>query len=116
MIRVYCAGPMSSPDPIKFMDNLRRGTRVSTELLLNGFAVFSPFIDIALFMQLREGESIPIETIQQHSLKWLEVSDVVLVLDGWESSKGTLRELARANELNIPIYHSINDLLVRDLC
>lgn len=101
---------MSSPDPIKFLDNLRKGMRVSTEVLLSGFAVFSPFIDYSLFFQLRDGEAIPIEMIQSQSLAWLEVSDAILLVPGWENSRGTLKELARATELGIPVFYSLESL------
>jgi len=109
--RIYCAGAMSDPNPIKFLDNLRKGMRISTQLLLEGFAVFSPFIDYSLFFQLREGESIPIEMIQAQSLAWMEVSDAILLVEGWENSRGAQKELERAYSLGIPVFHSLEDLI-----
>ena len=110
MKRIYVAGAMTSPDSIQFLDNLRRGMRVSTEVLLAGYAVFSPFIDYSLFFQCREGECIPIHTIQGNSLAWLDVSDALLLVPGWESSKGTKKEIERAGELGIPVFYSIHEL------
>ena len=110
MIRVYVAGSMSSPNPIQFLENLRRGMRVSTEVLLAGYAVFSPFIDYSLFFQLRDGECIPIDVIQGNSLAWLEVSDACLLVHGWENSKGTIKEIAHADGLGIPVYYSLEGL------
>ena len=110
MMRVYVAGAMSSPDPIQFLENLRRGMRVSTECLLAGYSVFSPFIDYSFFFQLRDGEKIPIDVIQNQSMAWLEVSDCVLLVPGWENSRGTAKELARAHELYIPVYYSLDEL------
>jgi hypothetical protein len=43
-------------------------------------------------------------------MAWLDVSDAVLLLDGWERSKGTLVEIDRAKELDIPIFNNINGL------
>jgi hypothetical protein len=110
MKRIYVAGAMSSSNPIQFLENLRKGMRVSTEVLLSGFSVFSPFIDFSLFFQCREGECIPVETIQANSMAWLEVSDAILLVPGWECSKGTLKELDRAILLGIPVYHSIEEM------
>jgi len=108
--RVYIAGPMSSADPIRFLENLRRGMRLSTECLLSGYAVFSPFIDYSLFFQLRDGEKISVDAIQKNSMAWLEASDAVLLCDCWQESRGTQAELFRARELNIPVFTSLDYL------
>ena len=110
MKRVYVAGAMSSSNPITFLDNLRKGMRLSTECLLAGYAVFSPFIDYSLFFQLRDGEYIPLDVIQGNSMAWVEVSDCLLVAEGWESSKGTEKEIANAIRLGIPVYFSLDNL------
>lgn len=49
-------------------------------------------------------ESIPLSAFYQMCIEWLKVSDVMLVLPNWETSKGTLKELELAGALNIPIY------------
>lgn len=114
MRRVYVAGKMSSDNPIQFLENLRRGMRVSTECLLAGYAVFSPFIDFSLFFQCRDGEKISDKVIKASSMKWLEVSDQILLVPGWEGSKGALDEINRANELKLPIYYSLYEMLFAD--
>jgi len=108
--RIYVMGKMSDSNPLQFLENLRRGMRMSTECLLAGYSIFSPFIDYSLFFQLRDGESIPIDVIQGNSMAWMEVSDACLLIPGWESSKGTLKELDRAYMLGIPVYHSLEHL------
>ncbi len=110
MKRVYVMGKMSSSNPIEFLENLRKGMRLSTEVLLAGYAVFSPFIDFQLFFQLRDGERIPVEVIKASSMKWLEVSHAGLLVPGWKGSKGTEDELRRADELSIPVFHTLEDL------
>ena len=110
MIRVYVAGAISSSNPIQFLDNIRKGARLSAQALLAGYAVFSPFIDFQLFLALNGEEKIDIETIQNQSLAWLKVSDAVLVVPGWENSKGTEKELAIARGLGIPIYFTLEGL------
>jgi len=109
--RIYVAGSMSNPNPLKFLENLRRGIRVSAELVLLNYHPFSPFIDFQFFLALRNDEKITIEMIQAYSMAWLKVSEAVLVLPGWESSKGTVAEVARAQELGIPVYYSMEELI-----
>ena len=61
---------------------------------------------------LREKESITIEDYYQYSIAWLEVSDAILVVPGSEESKGTQKEIDRANELKIPVFYTIRDLVI----
>ena len=110
MKRVYVMGAMSSPNPLQFLENLRRGMRLSTEVLMAGYAVFSPFIDFSLFFQLHDGEKIPVELIKASSMKWLEVSDAGILVPGWEDSPGTHDELNRTDKLSIPVFHSLEEL------
>ena len=64
MKRVYIAGPYSSDNIIGGLENIRRGRRMAAKLLQHGIAVFCPWLDSELFMQLREGETITLEQIQ----------------------------------------------------
>jgi nucleoside 2-deoxyribosyltransferase len=115
--RVYIAGAMSSTHPLVFLENLRKGMRLSTEAILAGYSVFSPFIDFQLFFQLRDGESIPVSAIKESSLDWMEVADAVLLVPGWEESEGTKAELNLASELGIPVFDSLEDMsAARDRC
>lgn len=110
MKRIYIAGPYSAPNIIQGLENIRAGQRMATKLLLHGFAVFAPWLDHQLFLQLREGETISLETIQEHSMAWLRVADAVLVLKGFEASKGTLAEMRVAYELEKPVFFNVMDL------
>lgn len=111
-MRVYVAGAMSSTDPLKFLDNLRKGMRVSAQILLSGHSVFSPFIDYSLFFALSDGERISAECIKESNLDWLFVSDCMVLVPGWEDSVGTKAELLFAEENNIPVYSSIEEFQV----
>lgn len=104
MIKVYIAGPYSSDNVLGVLENVRAGMRMATKLLQHGFAVFCPWTDHQLFLQLREGEGISIDTIQAHSMEWLKVSDAVLVLKGFEASRGTLEEMRTAYALEKPVF------------
>jgi len=111
MKRIYLAGTMSDPNCLQFLENLRKGIRVSAELVLLGYHPFSPFIDFQFFLALRHDEKITLDMIQAYSMSWLEVSQAVLVLPDYEFSKGTIAEIKRAEELGIPIYYSMEELV-----
>jgi len=114
MKRIYIAGPYSADNIIGVLDNIRSGTRVSTLVMMAGYAVFVPWLDFQLAFYVREGEEITKEMYQKNSLAWLETAHAVLVIEGWEKSLGTKREMDRARELGIPIYYSIEELIRND--
>lgn len=111
---VYVAGAISAPSAGKFLNNLRKGIQLSKDVFLLGYAPFCPFIDFHynLVMDDREIASIKTEDFYEYSIAWLEKTDAVLVVSGWETSKGTKLEIDRAAELHIPIFYSIDKLLI----
>ena len=110
--RIYIAGAYSADNVLNVLNNIRKGIRASTELLLAGFAPFCPFLDYQFQLMLRENETLTVEDYYQYSIAWLEVSDAVLVLPDYKNSKGTLAEIKKAKELNIPVYYNFKDLLI----
>jgi len=110
MKRVYVAGAYSADNVLAVLDNMRRGIRLGTECLLVDFALFVPWLDHHLLLILREGESLSVEDFYRYTLKWLEVADAVLVVPGYENSKCTLAEIARAEELDIPVFYHFDGL------
>ena len=111
---LYVAGaitPYDSEHPVLgFLSNLRRGQRMGKDLLLKGFAPFCPFLDFLYFLQLEDGENITVKQIKDLSMVWLEKCDAVLVLPRYRKSEGTKAEIARAKELSIPVFYSVEDL------
>jgi len=110
-IRVYVAGSYTDPDTVKVWANQRVGMRMAVEVMLSGFVPFCPFIDYHFFLMLREHELLTVEMMYDYSLSWLEASDCVLVIRGWENSKGTKAEIKRAEELGMPVFYSLTDLI-----
>ena len=112
---VYTAGaitPYPTEHPVLgFLANLRRGQRMAKDLFLKGYAPFCPFLDFIYFLHLEDGETITEKQIKELSMVWLERCDAVLVLPRYRKSAGTKAEIARAKELNIPVFYSVEDLL-----
>jgi nucleoside 2-deoxyribosyltransferase len=107
MYKIYVAGSYSSDNVLGVLTNIRKGLRKSTEILLKGYAVFSPWCDYSLNLQLREDEQLTVEQLQEHSMAWLGSADAVFVLPNSENSKGTQNEIARAMTLEIPVFTTI---------
>jgi len=106
--RVYIAGAYSANDVITVLNNIHRGIKASVEVLKAGYAPFCPWLDYQF--QFFDN-TLTVEDYYRYSMAWLEVSDIVLVLSHSEHSKGTQIEIKRAKELNIPIVHSLEELL-----
>ena len=110
MKRVYVAGAFSADNVLTVLDNMRRGMRLGTEVLLAGYAPFVPWFDYHFQLMLKEGESLKVQDFYDYSMAWLEASDCVLLVPGYENSKGTNAEIKRANKLGIPVYYNLLDL------
>ena len=100
---LYVAGPYSNPSVVEVFNNMNRGMRKATEKFLEGWAPFCPWNDYHYTLMLRGEEKLTVEDYYEYSLAWLRKSDAVYVLKGWETSKGTIKEIEVARSLNIPI-------------
>lgn len=107
MLRVYIAGAYNSHDVKGVLDNMRKGLRLSIQVLKSGFAPFSPWLDYTFGIM----EDISVEEFKAYSMEWLMVSEAVLLVPGWEESEGTKAEIAEAKRLGIPIFESFISLL-----
>lgn len=102
-LRVYVAGPYSADNVLDVLRNIGRGQQVCADLFASGYAPFCPWHDKS-YITDRPDDPYTVQDFYDFSMAWLDVSDVVLLVPGWESSKGTLREIERAKELGIPIF------------
>jgi hypothetical protein len=82
------------------------------DLLINhDIAPFCPALDLQYFINLRGEEQITMDLIKKQSMAWLERSDAILVVPGYEESTGTIDEIKRAKELEIPVFFKDEDLI-----
>ena len=110
MKRVYVAGPYSADNFIDCLENMRKGMRAGVEVFLAGYSPWVPWHDFHHQLMFRDGESLSVNDYYEMSMAWLVVSDAMLVLPGWQESKGTMAEIAKAVELCIPIFFSLDKL------
>jgi hypothetical protein len=105
MRKVYVAGCYSANSVIEVLQNIGKGEKAAAMLFRMGFYPFCPWHD-ASYVKDSPNHDFDVKQFQEHSMAWLEVSDSVFVLKGYEKSKGTLKEIERANELGIPVHYS----------
>jgi len=110
MLRVYVAGPYSANNVIDVLKNIGRGQDMCAELFSLGFAPFCPWHDKS-YVSDRYDDDFTVQQFYDYSIAWLKVSDAVLLIGNWKSSKGTLAEIEVAKIRNMPIFESLAALI-----
>jgi len=113
MKRIYVAGPYSADNVMDVLRNIRNGIDMSYEVFVRGYAPFCPWLDYQYVLMDLDGE-LTLDDFYNYSIAWLAVSDGILVLEGWETSKGTLAEIEYAKLHHIPIFYDIYDICLND--
>ena len=101
---VYLGGPISLGGtllPSQIEANLLRFYEVETKLQRLGLAVFNP---ARLPKHNRQGERSSQEDYLEQCVWMVMQSDGVVVLDGWEESAGTTREVLIAQSTGKPVF------------
>jgi hypothetical protein len=106
MPRVYIAGKLNGK-AIDYIRNLHRMIVWAEQVRKLGLSCFVPGLDLLL------GLVSDYETYDDYfnpSQSWLDVSDAVFLVPGWETSPGVKHEIERANYNGIPIFDSLDKL------
>jgi len=110
MKKVYVAGAYSADNVLDVLKNIGRGQYYSAEIFMMGHAPFSPWLDKEYVIRNWDKE-FTVEMFYNYSMTWLECSDIMFVVPGWEKSRGTKAEIAIAKKLGIPIiYEDLEEL------
>ena len=109
MKRIYIAGAFSADNVLDVLKNIGRGERKAAELFSLGFAPFCPWHDKDFIIKNPDFD-FTIDMFYEYSIAWLEVSDCLLLVPGWERSKGVAAELKRAGELGMPIFTNVREI------
>lgn len=110
MKRIYIAGKLNA-DACGYVQNIHRMVVWAEKVRRAGFAVFVPGIDFLNGVILGDWAYLD---YFENSQPWLDASDAVFLVPGWETSEGVKREIARADAQGIPVYFNL-DALIRDL-
>ena len=111
MKRVYVAGAMSADNILEMLQNIHDGIKLGSELLKNGYAPFVPHFDVLFKIQNGANFQVPIQYYYDYTMEWLKASDIVVVCPNYKNSVGTKAEIKKAEEMGIPVYYSLEELL-----
>lgn len=104
--RVYVAGKLNA-DASGYTNNVHNMILEAEKIRLAGFAVFVPGLD---FLQGVVIGNWKYEDYFANSQAWLDASDAMFLIPGWESSEGTKKEIERAKRKGIPVCKSVEEL------
>lgn len=106
MKRIYVAGKLSDGH-IEYVKHLHRMLIWAEKIRKLGFAVFIPGLDFLSGVVIGD---LNYSDYFNGSQPWLDVSDAVFLVPGWESSEGTKKEIERATKQGIPLYRELETL------
>jgi len=118
MRRIFISGPITprgrrgdcgGHPAVEYIFNIKDMILAANQLARKGWAPFCPGVDFLNFLLSAPDEQL-LERIWGIDLAWLEVSDAILMLPGWERSEGSRMEYSRAVELRMPIYLSVDSV------
>ena len=98
MRKVYIAGPFRGPTPWVVEENIRRAERLALAVAVEGDCPVCPHTMWRYF-----DKALPDEFWLEAALLMMGDCEEVRVVDGWEKSQGTTRELELARAAGIPV-------------
>ncbi len=123
MIVVYVAGPLTtgacrpggSFNSWIFEQNVRRAEELAIQLTLAGFAA----ICVHSMARYAFGH-IPETLAMEADFEIIRRCDALVLVEGWQVSKGTLAELQHARQLHMPVFGEKSEYIgiarVREIC
>lgn len=105
---IYVAGALSD-DTAGYIQNLHRMIKWENKIRKLGFATFCPGYDFLGGLAAGDWEY---KDYFENNQPILERCDAVFLVPKWENSKGTKKEIEKANRLNIPIFN--NEFMLRE--
>ena len=101
---IYLASPYSHPDPIVREARYLAAMREVAGCLRENITIYSPIVH---YHELAKITDLPkeVEFWETYNYIMLRAAEMlwVLMLDGWEKSKGIEKEMAKAREFKIPV-------------
>lgn len=98
---VYIAGPYRAATPWQVEQNIRNAESVAYQVAGMGVAILCPHT-----MTRYWDRSYTDQYWLEATLEMMRRCDAVVLVPGWESSTGTLGEVAEAEALGIPVFRA----------
>ena len=105
-IKVYIAGALNA-DAVGYIKNVHKMIEWADKIRRLGFSVYVPCLDFLMGMQLGDYEY---SDYFDNSQPWLDESDLLFLVPGYEKSSGTAKEIKRAESKNIPVIDSFEEM------
>jgi len=99
MYVVYVAGPFRGATHWSIVNNVRHAEFQALKVWRAGHVAFCPHLNTANFQG-----ACPDQVWLDGDLEILKRCDVMWAIPGWDTSKGTLREIEVAKAQGIPVY------------
>jgi oligoribonuclease NrnB/cAMP/cGMP phosphodiesterase (DHH superfamily) len=106
-MRIYIAGALNN-DAAHYIQNLHRMIIHAEKVRRMGTTVYVPGND---FLQGLVIGNWKYEDYVENTMSFMEICDAVSLVAGWRNSKGTQKEIKRAEELNIPVLYNLEELV-----
>ena len=101
-MKIYIASPYLNGDK---EENVMRQINAWHALVVNGYTPYAPLLG----HYIDKHYPFDCKWWLEFDLKWLEVCDAVLRLDG--ESNGADKEVEHAKKLGIPVYYSLSEIV-----
>ena len=98
---IYVAGPYRSESENGVFENIMRARREAEKFWREGWAVICPHTN-SIFMGSRLGGD---EKFIEGDLEILARCDAIFMLEGWENSRGSQKELDLAKSLELEVLY-----------
>jgi hypothetical protein len=98
----YVAGPYRGRTHNDVAMNIAAAREVAAHLWSIGYAVICPHLNSA-FMS----GAAPEEVFMDGGLEMLRRCDLVVLVEGWQASQGTAREIEAARSCGLPVFSDI---------
>lgn len=104
---IQVIGPYRAATPNEIYRNIIRAREVAELIWLRGHYAITPHLNTALMDGL-----VSDDRFLELGLLMIEKVDAVLLIDGWEQSKGSVDEVREADYLRKTIFYDIADVPV----
>lgn len=105
-VKVYVAGKLNDM-AVDYIKNCHKMIKMAKVARNAGFSVYVPCID---FLEGLVDGYFGYEDYFENSQPWLMAADAILLVPGWETSSGTIREIELAKSKNIPVFFDVESM------
>lgn len=101
---IYVAGPYTADSHYKIQANIATAAETAVKCWKKGWAVVCPHLNTTNF-QTYYDDKFDWHTIMDGDLELLRRCDAIVMITGWENSKGSRVEHEFAKDLGLPIFY-----------